>query len=325
MLFSLYIVDIVDNISCNSLQYADDTTLYQHCKLKNLQNCIEKLESNLQTVSDWALQNSLVFNDDKTKYLLFSSIQLSKRHNLSQPDKCKLIHNNEPVERLNSTKILGVHFDENLTWITHVNNLIKSSHVTLRRLKRFKRFTNYKIRKTQAETLILSNLRYCIPVYSQLPKYLIRHLQRTQSTVAGYVLGRYAKESDFITTLGWLPVQEMMEFAIVKCTFSALNDPNWPKYLPIKLQEMKRTTSLESEMMVERGEKNIFGDQAHDIFNDLPKTIRVIKDRKFLLRKLKDIIEVKLLQDPYLFSIKLTMVIVRYIYLFFNSLIFYQR
>ena len=27
VLFSLYIVDIVDNISCNSLQYADDTTL----------------------------------------------------------------------------------------------------------------------------------------------------------------------------------------------------------------------------------------------------------------------------------------------------------
>ena len=288
MLFSLYIVDIVDNISCNSLQYADDTTLYQHCKLKNLQNCIEKLESNLQTVSDWALQNSLVFNDDKTKYMLFSSIQLSKRHNLNPPDKCKLIHNNEPVERLNSTKILGVHFDENLTWITHVNNLIKSSHVTLRRLKRFKRFTNYKIRKTQAETLILSNLRYCIPVYSQLPKYLIRRFQRTQNTIAGYVLGRYAKESDFITTLGWLLVQEMMEFAILKCTFSILNDPKWPKYLPIKkLQEIKRTTHLENEMMVERGNKNTFSDQAHDIFNDLTKAIRVIKDRKVFIKESK--------------------------------------
>ena len=109
------------------------------------------------------------------------------------------------------------------------------------------------------------------------------------------MLGRYAKESDFITTLGWLPVQEMMEFAIVKCTFSALNDPNWPKYLPIKLQEMKRTTSLESEMMVERGEKNIFGDQAHDIFNDLPKTIRVIKDRKVFIKEFKRCYRVKAL------------------------------
>ena len=73
------------------------------------------------------------------------------------------------------------------------------------------------------------------------------------------MLGRYAKESDFITTLGWLLVQEMMEFAIVKCTFSILNDPKWPKYLPIKkLQEIKRATHLENEMMVERGNKNTF-------------------------------------------------------------------
>ena len=127
--------------------------------------------------------------------MLFSSIQLSKRHNLSQPDECKLIHNNKLVETLNSTKILSVDFDENLTWITHVNNSIKSSHATLRSLRLFKRFIPYKVRKTLAETLILSNLKYYIPVYSQLPKYLIRRLQRTQNTVAGYVLSRYAKES----------------------------------------------------------------------------------------------------------------------------------
>ena len=41
--FNLYIVDIIDNINCNSLQYADDTTLHRHCKLKNLKNCIDKL------------------------------------------------------------------------------------------------------------------------------------------------------------------------------------------------------------------------------------------------------------------------------------------
>ena len=101
------------------------------------------------------------------------------------------------------------------------------------------------------------------------------------------MLGRHAKESDFIRTLGWLLVQEMMEFAIVKCTFSALNDPKWPKYLPIKLQEIKRITRLENEMMVERGDKNSFGDQAHDVFNDLPKAIRVIKDRNVFIKETK--------------------------------------
>ena len=71
-------------------------------------------------------------------------------------------------------KILRLLF--NVFEIIHVSNLIKSSHATLRSMIRFKRFTPYKIQKTLAETLILSNLRYCILVYSQLPKYLIRCL-----------------------------------------------------------------------------------------------------------------------------------------------------
>ena len=79
----------------------------------------------------------------------------------------------------------------------------------------------------------------------------------------------------------------MIESAIVKCTFLALNDTKWPKYLPIKLQEIKRTARLEIEVTVERGWKNTFGGQAHDIFNDLPKTIRVIKDRKVFIKENK--------------------------------------
>ena len=40
-------------------------------------------------------------------------------------------------------------------------------------------------------------------------------------------------------------------------------------------------------MMVERGDKNTFGDQAHNIFNDLPKAIRIIKDRKVFITETK--------------------------------------
>ena len=86
----------------------------------------------------------------------------------------------------------------------------------------------------------------------------------------------------------------MMEFAIVKCTFSALNDPKWPKYLPIKLQEIERTTRLQNEMIVERGDKNTFGDQAHD----LPKVIRVIKDRKVFIKETKRYYRDKVLARP---------------------------
>ena len=117
--------------------------------------------------------NILVFNDDKTKLTLFSTIQLSQRHNLNNEELFKVMHNGEAVERVNTKKILGIYFVENLSWSYHVNNVIQSSYGTLRSLRQFKLFTPYKVGKSLAETLIMSKIRYYLVAYSQLPKYQI--------------------------------------------------------------------------------------------------------------------------------------------------------
>ena len=122
--------------------------------------------------------NILVFNDDKTKLKLFSTTQLSQRHNLNNKEFFKVMHNGEAAERVNTKKILGIYFVENLFWSNHVNNVIQSSYETLRSLRQFKLFTSNKVGKSLAETLIISKIRYCLLVYSQLPKYQIQLLQK---------------------------------------------------------------------------------------------------------------------------------------------------
>ena len=131
VLFNLYIVDLVENVTCDSLQYADDSTLYKNSKPENLKKCTEELGSNLETVSLWSSNNSLVFSDDKTKLILFSPTQLIQRHNLNNNELFKVMHNGEAIERVKTKKILGIHFDENLSWSYHVNNVIRSSYATL--------------------------------------------------------------------------------------------------------------------------------------------------------------------------------------------------
>ena len=74
------------------------------------------------------------------------------------------MHKGEAIERVDTKKILGIHFDENLPWSDYVNNVIQSSYATLRSLRQFKRFTHYKVRKSLAETLIISKVRYCLVV-----------------------------------------------------------------------------------------------------------------------------------------------------------------
>ena len=172
-------------------------------------------KNNITMVSN----NILVFNDDKTKLTLFSTTQLSQRH-LNNKELFKVMHNGEAVERVNTKKILGIYFVENLSWSYHVNNVIQSSYETLRSLRQFKLFTPYKVGKSLAETLIISKIRYWLLVYSQLPKYQIQRLQKTQNRVANYFLGPYVQKDDLIKTLNWLPITELVDCcSIANCCF----------------------------------------------------------------------------------------------------------
>ena len=108
-------------------------------KIEKLKSCIKELESDLETVSLWPSIKSLVFNNDKTKLMLFSTTQLCQRHSLNNNELFKVMRNGEPIERVNTKKILEIDFDENLSWSYHVNNVIQFSYATLRSLRRFKR------------------------------------------------------------------------------------------------------------------------------------------------------------------------------------------
>ena len=79
--------------------------------------------------------------------------------------------------------------------------------------------------------------------------------------------------TDAIEHLKWLPIKENNEFSISKLVFLALNDTNWPKYLPIETVKNRRSLRTENTMKVTRGEANCFSNQAL-VFNELPKSAR---------------------------------------------------
>ena len=92
-------------------------------------------------------------------------------------------------------------------------------------LTSFKRFTLFTTCKCLSESLALSRINYCNVVYGQMPKYLVKRLQRVQNCAAGYVLGRYTNAVD-VVNLNWLPILEGIEYNISKLTYQGLNDKN---------------------------------------------------------------------------------------------------
>ena len=239
----------------------------------------------MEKLLSWSQQNNLIFNCDKLQSILFSSSRLSSKHNLE--DSSLLIRcSRQSIQQKANVKLLGVIFDQHLTWIDQINNIIRSTHGTLRVLRKFSRFTPMKVRKTLAEALILSKINYCNVVYGQLPKYLINRLQRVQNTTAGYVYGRYAKTLDLIN-LNWLPIEQNMEMKTVKLAHKSLNNELWPNYLKLGLIERKiNLRSSELEPIIKQGDDYTFQQQA-TFYNNVPKDFTEINDFIAFSRKIK--------------------------------------
>ena len=114
--------------------YADDTNLYISDKTKNL---VKKGNEELARVDDWLVANKLTLNISKTNFILF------------RPPKCKEVQVNpivslrgKQIEKVSSTKFLGVYVDEHLSWKIHMKHLLNKFRCSLGAVCRVKPLLN---------------------------------------------------------------------------------------------------------------------------------------------------------------------------------------
>ena len=84
ILFNIYVSDMKNEFDSPCIQYADDTNFYEHCKLSEIPQSITTLTNAAKSIYAWSRDNNLVFNPKKTKFMLFSTKQMSTRHKLNE-------------------------------------------------------------------------------------------------------------------------------------------------------------------------------------------------------------------------------------------------
>ena len=113
------------------VKYVDDVTLYSTGKLNASTN-----QNNLQQAADhclsWATNNNMNINTGKTKEMV---IQFSKK----ETNIPHIRLNDIAIERVNSTKLLGLYVSNDLTWEDHVNHIYKKAAKRLYSLVMLKR------------------------------------------------------------------------------------------------------------------------------------------------------------------------------------------
>ena len=113
---------------------------------------------------NYAKSNIIIFALDKTKSVLFSTKRKYNLKNLSDPNVFNITVENRCVERVKNWKVLGVIFDENLSWNVHINEVVRSWFAKLLVLRKLKRYANHNGRKQLAEARILSKTDNALPV-----------------------------------------------------------------------------------------------------------------------------------------------------------------
>ena len=180
LLFLIYINDLAyASPSAATILFADDTNaIYKHKSYTELKKMID---NDLIILSDWFRANKLALNESKTKYIIFHTIYNKP------PQDFTISLNNTVLERVQSTKFLGVYIQENLTWKIHTNYIANKIAKTNGILARLKRQIPKCYLKIIYNSLLMSQLLYGITVWGGSPANCLARLNVLQKKAIRHV------------------------------------------------------------------------------------------------------------------------------------------
>ena len=139
ILFNVYLHELSESSTGKCLQFSGGTTLYRHCKVKDITEIARLLVANLNTLESWSKKPNLVFNTEKTKTILFWTRQMSQNHNVDNTELYTIRSKKSKytiTERVVTWKVLGKKFHQNSSWKDEIFSLIIEGYRTLKTLKK---------------------------------------------------------------------------------------------------------------------------------------------------------------------------------------------
>ena len=186
LLFTILVSDIASNIRfCKYHLYADDTQLYISGKVEEINNLIKNINSDLNRIANFSLDNSLKLNEGKSTYIIIGSSQ-----NIEKLNKMNLLNitiNNKIIERETIVKNLGILFDENLCWDPEINKVVANGYAKLKQAYFSINFLNEKSKITLVKTYLLSQFNYNSIILQNLNNGQISKIQQFQNACTRFI------------------------------------------------------------------------------------------------------------------------------------------
>ena len=192
------------------MQYADDTQVLVSGKKSDLSALILNMENSLASLDKWFCANALKVNANKTQLIAFGN-----RQNLRNIPKFKVTFRDSNLVPYDQVKNLGVTFDKTMSWDGHVGVVSRHCTGTLIGLSHVRHVIPRGVITSLVTALVLSQIRYCMPVFGNSSKKNLARIQKILNFAAKVIFGRgkFEHAADLREKLGWLEAQQLADYS----------------------------------------------------------------------------------------------------------------
>ena len=180
------------------------------------------LQSCLASVQSWMSTNKLKLNPDKTEFLLIWNERQQSKYLYMFPIELLGVKTNPAKAARN----LGVIFEENLTFHSHISTVCNACFYHMRDLWRIRRHLDLDSAKLLATALMSTRLDYCNSLQYGIADIDLARLQRLQNQLACLVTESlpFTRSIPLLRSLHWLPVRFRILFKINLLTYETLHE-----------------------------------------------------------------------------------------------------
>ena len=174
LLWNVYFNDILQLIP-ESLAYADDCTLTFTCDRQDREATINTINQSLQSIVSWGKRWQVSLAPEKTQVML-----ISRRHN--QPNAAPDIRlEGKKLSLQTSINILGVQFNDSLTFTNHVKEVARNAAWKLGCIRRIAYLLDARGVTTLYNAQVRSLMEYSPLTWSSCPPSYLNLLDRVQN------------------------------------------------------------------------------------------------------------------------------------------------
>ena len=187
-MFLMFINDLPDNLVCNLVMYADDSTLYSCLDEKsdnqNRLDLVNSLELDLDHITTWADNWHISINSEKTKVL-----SINRYKNL---DKLSISMSGKSLQESTSFRLVGLTISNELTWNEYINSIAKKASMKVGTLYRARSYLSPECILHLYKSLIRPCMEYCCHIWAGAPATVLSLLDRIQRRVSNIIGPKFA-------------------------------------------------------------------------------------------------------------------------------------